>query len=90
MVNLFAEEDNLLSNGHLQYINAFHWRGDSETVPNFANILNTGSDRIPRSFWQRSSREWHLHQGWFEDVSSPLSGRANLASFGRRGRGMPI
>jgi uncharacterized protein (TIGR04255 family) len=75
-VDLFADDGNLISSGHLQYINAFHWRGGNETVPDFADLLNTDSDRIPQSFWQRSSREWHLQQGWFENVSVPSAGRA--------------
>jgi uncharacterized protein (TIGR04255 family) len=93
-VDLFADEGNLVSNGHLQYINAFHWRDGNETIPDFAELLNTESDRIPRSFWQRSSREWHLQQGWFEDVSLPLPGRVlhreNLASQDELNTGLTV
>ena len=69
-----GEPDNLITNGHLQYINAFHWEGSTE--PDFTALLNPESDHIPRSFWAERSLEWHLHQGWFAtDAKSKLGRR---------------
>ncbi len=74
-LDLFAGDVNVVVNIQLQYINAFHWRGDDQLVPDFGTLLNRRSERIPAAFWERSSREWHVHQGWFEESTSLLPGK---------------
>jgi uncharacterized protein (TIGR04255 family) len=70
-LDLFSNDPVHVSSLHLQYINAFHWRGSDEITPDLTTLLNTQSDKIPTSFWKRSSREWHLQKGWFEKVDDP-------------------
>lgn len=57
----------------LQYINAFEWSGDRPT--NKEALFRKSTARVPPHFWDRVSDEWHLHQGWFDEVEFPISGR---------------
>jgi uncharacterized protein (TIGR04255 family) len=74
-LDLLSADETVVKEFLLQYINAFHWRGDASVAPDFTTLLKRDSDRIPNAFWHRSSMEWHLHQGWFEEVTSPLPGK---------------
>ena len=58
----------------LQYINGFFWN-DPATEPHLRSLFREKSDNIPATFWSHPSREWHLHQGWFTDLTDPVPGR---------------
>jgi len=70
----FVDEEHQIGGASLQYINAFHWMRP-EVLPDLTSLLRVDSDRIPRAFWAHRSKEWHLHQGWFDEVGEPEKGR---------------
>jgi uncharacterized protein (TIGR04255 family) len=62
-----------IASATLQYINGFVWDG-VEPI-NFEALLKQNSTRVPENFLQHQSKEWHLHQGWFESREQPVQGR---------------
>lgn len=63
----------MVSSVGLQYINAFV--ADSLGEDSINSLLRKESPKIPSSFWDIESTEWHLHTGYFSAASGDIAGR---------------
>jgi uncharacterized protein (TIGR04255 family) len=72
--NILVSDKNAISGATLQYINSFNWEGALEKV-DAQSIFRRDAPPVPAGFWDRRSPEWHLHQGWFEEMGKPIVGR---------------
>ncbi len=57
----------------LQYTDVFNWTGNIDDYDN-RKLLNESSSFVPETIINRGPF-WHLHQGWFTEVSDPINGR---------------
>ena len=71
-----------IAGASLQYLNAFQWKGQSDSFPDPASLLRRGAPCIPADFWDKRSSEWHLQQGWFSPApdGGRILSREHLAS----------
>jgi uncharacterized protein (TIGR04255 family) len=64
---VLVSEKNPIAGATLQYLNSFSWDGPAERADP-RTLLRPNATPIPNAFWERSGAEWHLHQGWFEQL----------------------
>ncbi|MCY4208871.1 MAG: hypothetical protein OXD29_13110 [Roseovarius sp.] len=66
-------DDMSIAGASLQYIDVFDWTSDPNEYDVF-QLLDVESEYVPKSVGMYGS-VWHLHQGWFDPINNPVSGR---------------